>query len=193
MEGMNAPMGSFGGYGHASRAVTVVDRSLRETEPGVYTGKLRIPVAGRYDVAFLVENPRILHCFEATALANPALHKGLGDLALDFVSPAVGRPVEAGAVPYRLRLSDPATAEARAGLRVTVEYYLTPGSQKRGAPARDLGDGIYEARLELDRPGIWYAFVEVPASPTRASGLPFRSFQVVDAGRAAAGRPGEDP
>ncbi|HEX7624309.1 MAG TPA: cytochrome D1 domain-containing protein [Anaeromyxobacteraceae bacterium] len=57
MEGMNAPMGSYGAYGHAARAVAVVDRSLKEVEPGVYAGKLRIPAAGRYDVAFLIDNP----------------------------------------------------------------------------------------------------------------------------------------
>ena len=75
MEGMNAPMGSFGGYGHAARAVAVVDRSLKEVEPGVYSGKVRVPAAGQYDVAFLLDNPRMLHCFSTEAKENPALHK----------------------------------------------------------------------------------------------------------------------
>ena len=72
MEGMNAAMGSFGSYGHRVQAVTVVDRSLKEVAPGVYAGRLRIPVAGHYDVAFLLENPRVLHCFSADAAPNPA-------------------------------------------------------------------------------------------------------------------------
>jgi hypothetical protein len=44
MEGMNAPMGNYKTYGHQARAVTVVDRSLKEVEPGVYAGKVRIPL-----------------------------------------------------------------------------------------------------------------------------------------------------
>ena len=36
-EGMNAPMGSFQNMGREMRAALAVDRSLRETEPGVYT------------------------------------------------------------------------------------------------------------------------------------------------------------
>ena len=46
MEGMNAPMGSFGGYGHAARAVAVVDRSLKEVEPGVYSERCGSPWPG---------------------------------------------------------------------------------------------------------------------------------------------------
>ena len=60
MEGMNAPASNYQSYGAAARAVTVVDRSLKETEPGVYTSKVRIPVAGRYDVALMVNSPRII-------------------------------------------------------------------------------------------------------------------------------------
>ena len=85
MEGMNAPMGSYGGYGHSVVAATVVDRSLKEIAPGTYGGKVRLPMAGRYDVAFLLDNPRVLHCFSADAVANPAARKGLGELAVEFV------------------------------------------------------------------------------------------------------------
>jgi hypothetical protein len=73
MEGMNAPMGSYQSYGASARAVSVIDRSLKETEPGVYTSKVRIPVAGRYDVAFLLEQPRLVNCFSLEAKEDPLL------------------------------------------------------------------------------------------------------------------------
>src|SRR5205085_9426623 len=41
MEGMAAPMGSFQNYKRDPRALLVIDNSLRETAPGVYTGTLR--------------------------------------------------------------------------------------------------------------------------------------------------------
>ncbi len=72
MEGMNAPSSNYKVYGASARAVTVVDRSLKETEPGVYTSKVKIPVDGKYDVAFLLETPRLLHCFCGAGRRQPA-------------------------------------------------------------------------------------------------------------------------
>ena len=43
MEGMGAPMGAFRNYGHEARAIEIVDRSLGEREPGVYTGRVKLP------------------------------------------------------------------------------------------------------------------------------------------------------
>src|SRR6185295_7923469 len=62
-EGMAAPMGSFQNYRRRPRAVMVVDRSLREVTSGVYTTTTKLPKSGVYDVAFLLDSPRITHCF----------------------------------------------------------------------------------------------------------------------------------
>ncbi|HXQ72283.1 MAG TPA: cytochrome D1 domain-containing protein, partial [Pyrinomonadaceae bacterium] len=70
-EGMAAPMGSFQNYRREPRAVMVVDRSLREVTAGVYTTTTKLPKSGVYDVAFLLDSPRITHCFNAEAKPNP--------------------------------------------------------------------------------------------------------------------------
>jgi len=44
-EGMNAPSSNYRVYGSSPRAVAVVDRSMKEVEPGVYAGRVKIPVA----------------------------------------------------------------------------------------------------------------------------------------------------
>jgi len=178
MEGMNAPMGSYGGYGHTVTAATVVDRSLKEVEPGVYAGKVKIPMPGRYDVAFLLDNPRVLHCFSADALSNPGLKKGLGDVAVDFIDfPA--KAAAGSTVPIRVRLSDPSTREARSGLTdVRVLYHSVPGGPKSEAEAIARGDGVYEAAVRVDRPGVWYFFVSVPSLKVKASDLPYRGLVV---------------
>src|SRR4029079_1145888 len=72
-EGMAAPMGNFQNYRREPLAVLVVDRSLRETKPGVYSTTIKLPVSGHYDVAFLNDSPRVSHCFDLSADANPAL------------------------------------------------------------------------------------------------------------------------
>ena len=76
MEGMGAPMGSFRNYGHETRAIEIVDRSMCEDAPGVYQGRVKIPVEGYYDVAFMMDSPQFLHCF--TAVVEPDPNRGRG-------------------------------------------------------------------------------------------------------------------
>ena len=49
MEGMNAPSGTFKGFGQNPRAVETANRSLKETEPGVYSTRARFPVGREKD------------------------------------------------------------------------------------------------------------------------------------------------
>ena len=138
MEGMNAPMGSFGGYGHAARAVAVVDRSLKEVEPGVYSGKVRVPVAGQYDVAFLLDNPRILHCFSAEVRDNPALSRDGRSLTAEFIDLPLRTP-QGFAVPVRFRLLDTRSRKPRAGLgdvRVLVQRRVRRPAARRPPRSR---------------------------------------------------------
>jgi len=184
MEGMNAPSGSFSSYGHQAQAVTVVDRSLKETAPGVYTGTVRLPAAGHYDVAFLLDSPRVLHCFGADATANPAL-QGTAGLAVDYLDfPA--RLESAGDVPVRFRLRDDRTRAPRTGLGdVQLSWHEVPGRRLRPTVAREVGEGIYEATLQLDRAGVYYVFLSVASLQVAPSDVPFRTVRV-----AAASRPG---
>ena len=178
MEGMNAPMGSFGGYGHAARAVMVVDRSLKEVEPGVYTGKVRIPVAGSYDVAFLLDNPRILHCFSANALENPLLHRDGHSLMAEYLDLPLRVP-QGQSIPIRLRLLDVRTRAPRTGLRdVRVLLHASPGGPRGDVMATEVGDGVYEARIVPGQAGIHYLFLSIPSAKVRANDLPYRGILV---------------
>lgn len=62
-EGMAAPMGSFSDYGHQPRAVLVLDRSLKERKPGIYETIARLGGPGVFDLALLLDSPKIVHCF----------------------------------------------------------------------------------------------------------------------------------
>ena len=175
MEGMNAPAGSFVNYGHQARAVTVVDRSLKEVEPGVYAGKLRVPAAGRYDVAFLLDAPRVLHCFSTDARPNPALQEKLGPLELEFV----GLPARAAPgteLPVRFRLTDPRTHAPRTRLQgVRMLHFRAPDFDRTEVVARELGDGVYEATARIGPAGAYYLYVSAPSLKVRYGDLPFRS------------------
>lgn len=185
MEGMNAPMGSFAGYGHAVRAVTIVDRSLKEVEPGVYAAAVRIPEPGTYDVAFILDAPRIVHCFQVEAVPDEALRRSLGQTRVEFLDPAVR--VAPGARPIRFRLTDPATRAPKLGLAdVRIVHFLVPGRFRTEVAARELGDGVYEATPDLERPGSYYIHVAIPSLGVKAGDLPYRTVLVAAAGRAAA-------
>lgn len=186
MEGMNAAMGSFGSYGHRVQAVTVVDRSLKEVAPGVYAGKLRIPVAGHYDVAFLLENPRVLHCFAADAAPNPARPQEVG-LDVEYLE-LPGSLAQGLTLPVRFRLIDARSRAPRADLEdVLVSWHAVPGRLQGRALARHLGDGVYETPVPLGKAGVYYLFVSVASLHLLPSELPFRTIQVASDGPASAG------
>jgi YVTN family beta-propeller protein len=177
MEGMNAPMGNFRNYGHLPRAVQVVDRTLKERQPGVYSAKVRIPMAGDYDVAFLLDSPVMLECFSVSAKANPALaKKRAAPLAVEYL--VKERRIKAGEkVPLRFRLTDPATGQPLGDLQdVTVLYYPSSGGHRNETPARHVGDGIYEADLELRLPQAYYVYVASRSKKMPYGKLPYISL-----------------
>jgi len=188
MEGMNAPSGSFGGYGHQARAVLVADRSMREVEPGVYGGNLRIPSAGTYQVALLLDEPRVAHCFTAEAKENPFIVRDRRAISARMEAPSA-TATAGSTVPLRVRMTDPRTGAPRAGLPdVQLVYFVSPGELKAQAPARDVGEGLYEAQVTLPRAGAYYVFVSVPSLDVKPGDLPFATLTV----RGAAPAPRRD-
>jgi YVTN family beta-propeller protein len=178
MEGMNAPMGSYGAYGHAPRALAVVDRSLQPRGPGLWAGRLRLPAAGRYDVAVLLDAPRLLHCFSVDVKEDPALRHDLGPLAVDFLDTPSRAPA---GVPLqvRFRLLDPATRQPRQGLEgVGLVSYLAPGLARSEVAPREVEPGVWAATLPAPQPGAYYLHVFVSSLAVKPSDLPFHSVIV---------------
>ena len=167
MEGMNAASSNYQAYGSSARAVTVVDRSLREVEPGVYAGKVKIPAAGRYDVAFSLDSPKLLHCFSTTVAENPQLAEGRKGLGVDYLFPS--REVAASSTTtFRFRIVDQSGARPVLGLKdVRVMWYRAPGLDRRETQATDVGDGLYEATVQFGADGAYYVHV---ASATLGKG-----------------------
>ncbi|HEX9191362.1 MAG TPA: cytochrome D1 domain-containing protein, partial [Candidatus Deferrimicrobiaceae bacterium] len=181
MEGMNAPSGTFRNYGMNPRAVDTANRGLRETEPGVYTTRVRFPVAGEYDVAFFLDSPRIVHCFSSAAQDNPELRKAGARLALEYLVGDRDVPA-ADNVPVRFRLADPLTGIGKEGIKdVTLISFRTPGRDRRQTVARDAGDGVYEADLNLSTPGAYFVYVTVPSMKIGFRDFVHLSLRVTDA------------
>lgn len=188
MEGMNAPSSNYRVHGSSPRAVTVVDRSLKEVEPGVYAGRVRMPVPGKYDVAFMLNSPKLLHCFSMEAKANPLVPKNLDVLAVEYDERS-RRAASGGPLAFRFKLIDPATKLAKSGVKdARVMYYLAPGRGRTEVPVKEIGDGVYEAQVQLAQAGAYYVYVGVPSMNLAYGKLPY--FTLMAAPPATARAPG---
>jgi len=185
-EGMNAPMGSFQNMRREMHAVLAVDRSLRETEPGVYTGHLRLPGDGVYDVAFRMSSPPVSHCFTITAERDPALAaRSAKPYRLEFL--AEERDFAAGdTARVQMRLINPATSEPISDLTdLEAQIFLVPGTWRVLQPARPLGEGIYEVAIELPNLGIYYLNLASRSLRARYNDLPSLVLRAREAGSPA--------
>jgi len=163
MEGMNAPMGAFRNYGHKPRAVQIANRALKETEPGLYSATVKVPVAGTFEIAFLNETPQFLHCFTMEVAVNPAIKPEYAPVAIEYLTDQ--RAVTAGEeLKLRFRLIDPGTGKIFADKEdVRIKYFRAPRFDLTEMLATHVGGGVYEASLTLKSAGAYYVYVGAPS------------------------------
>jgi len=181
MEGMNAPMSGYLNRGHTARAATVVARSLRELEPGLFGARVRLPAAGRLDVAFLLNQPQIAHCFALEVRADPDRQRQRTRLQVEYL--VDGHGVVAGA-PFtlRLRLLKGGEAPQTGVADLRVRYFRAPSAQPREVAAREVGEGIYEASVELAQAGAYYLHLGAASLGLKFGDLPYLGLRARPAG-----------
>ena len=169
-EGMAAPMGEFSNHGRVPRAVMVVDRSLHETAPGEYTTHLQLTRNGRFDVAFLLDSPRVVHCFDLNVAERTDKPRAEQAVAIS-VEPIIRRAdVKVGeTVKLRYKVRDTRTGKPVTNLKdLSVLAFSSDNWQKRQR-ANHIKDGEYEASFVPANPGVYHVFCQVPSM-----GLPYR-------------------
>ncbi len=191
-EGMAAPMGDFQNYKREPRAVLVADRSLREVKTGTYETVTRLPKDGAYDVAFLLDAPRVTHCFEASAAENPSIkHERVTSLSVEYLD--TQKPLRAGEdYKLRLRLSDKTTGKPVEGLKdVQVLTFLSPGIWQKRDYARAAGAGVYELNINVPESGLYMIFVESRSAGVAFRELPYHMLQAAAPASTQASAPGQ--
>jgi YVTN family beta-propeller protein len=180
-EGMAAPMGNFQNYRREPLAVLIIDRSLRETKPGVYSATVKLPASGHYDVAFLADSPRLAHCFEAVADPNPLLKEEQKiALRIEHQSSELQLQVNQD-FPLRFKLIETKTNKAKDGLKdVRVLTFLASGTWQRRDIAKSLGNGMYEVNLNLPESGFYRVLVESGSMGVRYQDLPGITVQAAE-------------
>lgn len=169
MEGMAAPMGNFRAAKRSPKAAMVLDRSLRESEPGVFTIRTRVPAAGAYDVAFFLDAPRVAHCFDLAVKgeSRPAARGGVTvESILEKKPIVVGEELE-----VRFRLRDSGTSEPyRGAADVQALAFLTPGTWQQRFALQPAEDGTYRVKLPVPQAGIYYVFLESDSLRLKVNG-----------------------
>jgi YVTN family beta-propeller protein len=163
-EGMAAPMGSFTNYKREPRSLLVWDASLRETAPGVYSTRAQLTARGNYDVAFLLDAPRIINCFEMSIRENPEYQKKR-EVAIKVEPLLKERHLRAGEnTLLRFKVIDTTTKQPRADLKdMGVLTFLAPGTWQQRHWAKPVGDGVYEINFVPPRSGVYYIFFQCPS------------------------------
>jgi YVTN family beta-propeller protein len=172
-EGMAAPMGSFQNYRRKPRAVMVIDRSLREVTSGVYSTTTKLPKSGIYDIAFLLDSPRVTHCFTAEAKPNPDVtHEKQVAIRVEYLNKDQQQLRAGENYKLRFKVIDNATAAAKSDLKdLRVLTLLSSGIWQKRDFARSVGDGVYELDIKVPQTGVYFVFVE-----SRSQGVSFRQL-----------------
>lgn len=180
VEGMMAPMGSFTNYKRRPRALLVLNRSLTELEPGVYSTPIKLTGAGRYDVPMLVDQPRLVNCFQLEVAPSPEGEDARAgrSLAVEHLFREKRfKPQEAS--PLRFKITDPATRQPIVGLTdVQVLVFEPPGIWQQRQWAREVEKGIYEVVQTFPRAGLYNVMVRVSSRGTTFADLPYATLAV---------------
>ncbi|MBI3669588.1 MAG: beta-propeller fold lactonase family protein [Acidobacteria bacterium] len=181
-EGMAAPMGSFQNYRRRPKAVLVVDRSLRETAPGTYRANLLLPASGKYDVAFLLDSPRVVHCFDTSVQVNPAVKTKERAAAIQIEPLLKETEFPSGStIRLQFKVVDSETKQLRAGLQdVRVLTFLAPGIWQSREWAHSLGEGLYEVLITPPSAGVYYVYWECASLHVQYQQLPYLILRVTE-------------
>lgn len=144
MEGMMAPMGTLRNNGREPRAVLLLDRALREVQPGVYRTDVELGASGTWDVSVLVDSPRVALCLqEEVAPSDKERQQGPEHQVTVKAAFDVSLPLAAGAehaLPFIV--SDAALGEVKPE-EVEVLAFRPPGTwQWRGTARRGASEAL---------------------------------------------------
>ena len=159
-EGMAAPTDSFDDFGHQPVALALIDRSLRQTERGTYSTIARLPQPGVYDLALLLDSPRVAHCFVLDATEGfgaSASAARLEPVTLPRTVPA-GSPV---ALAFRV-MGSPAQPVVATTAAVTALVILSPGSWYKRVPMVSADDAIWRLEFTPPRAGAYLLAFDAP-------------------------------
>lgn len=163
VEGMMAPMGTINNYKRRPRALMVLDRSLSEVAPGVYSSQIKLSKAGNFDVPLLISQPRLHNCFQLAVNESTDPNHTRSD-ALIKVQPLFDlEKIKPGAeTTLKFKIVDSVTKQPVTGLRdVLVLAFEPPGIWQARQWADEIGEGVYVVKQIFPSEGLYNVMVGV--------------------------------
>lgn len=181
-EGMMAPMGSFSNYKRRPHGLLILDNSLSEVAPGIYSAPIKLTKAGSFDVPFLIDQPTLTNCFQLSIGESPNKESELPSTAILIEPLFKGAQFKPGeAVKIRFKITDSTTHKPISGLEdVHVLAFEPPGVWQQRQWAKDTGKGIYEIEQVFPHDGIFHVMVAVSSRGTDFSSLPLTAVTVLN-------------
>jgi len=186
MEGMVAPMGTFTTYGRTPLAVTVVDRSLKETEKGVYSARIRIPSKGEHSVAFLIDTPWVDNCFTFSAEPDPEMEQERSRPTPKIVHLSENQDYPVGQkVMLRFAVEWSGKEIPQNQPQVVAMATRPPFNWQIRKTVNASEEGVYELELMPDEPGIYIVNFSIPDWNVDFTEIPYLVFKAVSGGKVA--------
>jgi YVTN family beta-propeller protein len=172
-EGMAAPMGSFQNYRRDPKALLVLDNSLVETAEGVYSTIVKVTGPGDYDVAFLLDSPRVVNCFNMKVVEDPDRPK---QTAVTLkIEPMWKESTTRVGSNFNLRFKATSSGPDKPNQKLEdleVLVFLAPGIWQQRGVAKPLGNGVYETNFVPPQAGVYYVYFQCPSLNVRYTQIP---------------------
>ncbi len=182
VEGMMAPMGTFSNYKRRPRALLLLDRSLSETAPGVYSTNIKLRHSGRFDVPVLLDQPRLHKCFQLEVGPSPEGESERGGVSIAVEPMFKSDRVKTGeTVSLKFKIVDSVTKQPLKGLSdVTVLVFQQPGIWQQRQVAKEIDAGVYEVTQVFPSSGLFNVMIGATSRGVAFADLPFETVKVFD-------------
>ena len=184
-------MGSFNNYRREPKAVLIVDRSLREREPGEYSTLVKLPRSGKYDVAFLLDSHAGHPLFQRRSEVKSGAEKKRPQAPFRVESLLADKRIKVGEkLRLRFKLTDPATNEEKPSASVLTfragrlaETPVGPIRRRRRLRIRDHGSASRRLLCFFECPSLKVAYVQLPHLVLQALDAASADKTITNAGR----------
>ena len=182
VQGMMAPMGTISNYKRRPNAVMLLDRSLKEVRPGVYSTPVKLRNSGRFNVSLLIDQPRVVNCFDIEVATSPDGEAARPGTALAVEAQFKGlRTPPQRPVALRFKVKDTATGQPVTGLTdVQVLIFEPPGVWQQRQWAKEIGGGVYEVSQTFPHNGMFNVMFRVASRGVEYRHLPFTEVTVIE-------------
>ena len=182
VEGMMAPMGTIQNYKRRPHGLLLLDRSLSEVAPGVYQSPVKLNAAGRFDVPMLINQPRLINCFQLEVGDSPNGEKVQSGRSIAVEALFKAQQFKPGeTVKLRFKLTDPTTKQPVTNLEdVRILAFEPPGVWQQRQWAKEVEEGVYEVTQVFPRVGLYNVMVSVVSRGVNFTDVPHTAVRVLN-------------